>query len=290
MRTSFFSDYKLSHPRLDYCTGLFFIEPDEKYSILVNGSLDLHGHYLTDDYCVDNIMTNKSLLTKVIRCALYVPEYMVNITIINDDEEKATARIFISTCGVISLICLCITFLIYSLLPGFNNLHGKIVQNNIVSITLITLYILITFNNRSSFNSYICIFMGYFGYFSSFAMFFWMSIMCFDLFWTFSRSELQSSTSGTFKFHLYVMTGWGLATLLTIILGILQVVLPVGSEFNPAIGENRCFIDYDRKSALYYAYGPMFLLMIFNVLIFLGIMILFFLAKKSTEAARSSTR
>ena len=224
------------------------------------------------------------------RCAKNLPEYNANITIINDIEEKATARIFISICGVISLISLFITFLIYSVLPGFNNLHGKIVKNNIVSITLLTLNILIIFNNGSSFNSSVCIFMGCFGYFSTFAMFFWMSIMCFDLFWTFSRSELQSSTSGTFKFRLYVMTGWGLATLLTTILGILQVVLPISSEFNPAIGENRCFIDYDRKSALYYAYGPMFLLMIFNFLTFFGIIISFFLAKKSTEAARSSTR
>ena len=238
MRTSFFSDLRLSHPRLDYCTGLFFIEPDEKYAILVNGSLDHHGHYLTDDYCVDNLMTNKSLVTKVIRCAQNLPEYKANITMFNDIEEKATARIFISICGVISLISLFITFLIYSVLPGFNNLHGKIVKNNIVSITLLTLNILIIFNNGSSFNSSVCIFMGCFGYFSTFAMFFWMSIMCFDLFWTFSRSELQSSTSGTFKFRLYVMTGWGLATLLTTILGILQVVLPSVSEFNPAIGEN----------------------------------------------------
>ena len=215
-------------------------------------------------------------------------EFNVNITIINDEDVKA--RIFISICGVISLFCLCITFLIYSILPGFDNLHGKIVQNNITSITLLTIYILIIFNTDLSFSSSFCIFMGYYGYFSSFAMFCWMSIMCFDLFWTFSRSELPSSTSDTFKIRLYILTGWGSAAFFTIILGIFQVALPRSSEFNPAIGEHSCFINQNGNSSLYLFYIPMLLLMIFNFLTFLGIMISFFLAKKSTKAARSSTR
>ena len=205
-------------------------------------------------------------------------------------DENLNIRIFLTVCGVISLFCLLLTFLVYAIIPGFKNLHGKIVLNNIVSITLLTVYLLIVFNTEPSYSTYFCILIGYCGYFSSISMFSWMSIMCFDLFWTFSRSELPSSTSDKFKFRIYWTTGWGSAALLTTTLGLFQACLPEESEFNPAIGEGRCFIDHNGKSSLYLFYIPMLILMVFNSLTFLGIVFSFFLAKKSTKAARSSTR
>ena len=207
-----------------------------------------------------------------------------------DEGKNKNMLAYISICGIISLVCLIFTFLVYCIIPGFNNLHGKIVQSNIISITILTVYLLIVYNTDPTFSSLFCTVLGFSGYFSSISMFSWMTIMCFDLYWTFSRSELPSATSDRFKFRLYCAIGWGSALLLTATLAFLQLRLSSESEFNPAIGEKSCFIDHNGKSMLYLFYIPMLAIMVFNSFIFIAIIISFVIAKRSTKDARSSTR
>ena len=297
LRNSFFHDYLSSHPRLSYCTGVYFLEPDDDYLITENGSLSHLLHALTQDYCIENVGQDGTAVTKVIRCTVNVTtldiqdEYS-NVTLAAEDhEDKNFVLVLINTiCGCISLVCLIFTFLVYFILPGFNNLHGKIVQSNIISITILTVYLLIVYNTDPTFSKLFCTIIGFSGYFSSISMFSWMTIMCFDLYWTFSRSEMPSVTSDKLKFRLYSAIGWGTAFLLTAILAVLQTVLSSESEFNPAIGEKRCFIDHTGYSSLYLFYLPMLALMVFNSLIFLAIIVSFVIAKQATKDARSSTR
>ena len=101
---------------------------------------------------------------------------------------------------------------------------------------------------------------------------------------------MPSVTSDKLKFRLYCVIGWGTAFLLTAILAVLQTVLSSESEFNPAIGEKRCFIDHTGNSSLYLFYIPMLVLMVFNSIIFLAIIVSFVIVKRATKEARSSIR
>ena len=294
LRHSFLQDYLNVHPRLSNCTGVYFLEPKEGYQITENGSLSHENHVLTQDYCIENIMQNETVVTNVFRCTVATVESLVeveedyaNATVAMDVGKNDTLLAYISICGIISLVCLVFTFLVYFIIPGFNNLHGKIVQSNIISITILTVYLLIVYNTDPTFSTLFCTVLGFSGYFSSISMFAWMTIMCFDLYWTFSRSELPSATSDRFKFRLYAAIGWGSAFLITATLAFLQIGLSSESEFNPAIGEKSCFIDHNGKSMLYLFYIPMLVIMVFNSLIFIAIIISFVIAKQSTKEARS---
>ena len=62
--------------------------------------------------------------------------------------------------GVISLVFLLLTFYVYISLPDLHNLHGKIVLSNVVSVFLVTLYLIIVFNILPS-TSIFCLVLGY---------------------------------------------------------------------------------------------------------------------------------
>ena len=295
VRNSFFQDFRDYHPRLVNCTGIYMLEPDDTYQITENGSLYHLGYALTQSYCIENFLQNGTFVTNIFRCTVheefivYEIEWLTNIDW-KMKMQNTPLRTFFSICGIVSLICLILTFLVYWIIPGFNNLHGKIVLSNIISITIFTVFLLIVYNANLS--PLFCTVIGFCGYFASISMFSWMTIMCFDLYWTFSRSELPSSTSARLKFRLYSAIGWGTAVLFTATLAIFQISLPPESEFNPAIGikEGRCFINNNGKSSLYLFYIPLLVIMVFNILIFIAIVTSLVIAKKTTKEARSSTR
>lgn len=130
-------------------------------------------------------------------------------------------RLAYVVCGCVSIIFLAITLYIYLTLPHLRNLHGKIVVSNIVSILMTTVFLLALFNVRakihdvqydvdddaagqddnSSDSSGLaefvvdvgpvpCRLVGYTTYYLGISMFCWMSVMCFDLGWTFVRAKI----------------------------------------------------------------------------------------------------
>ena len=58
---------------------------------------------------------------------------------------------------------------------------------------------------------------GYIGYFLTMSMFCWMTIMSFDLCWTFIRAKVPNKGSAAYKFSIYSCVAWGSSTVLTIL-------------------------------------------------------------------------
>ena len=65
------------------------------------------------------------------------------------DKSEANPVLY-SMGGAVSLGCLLITFVVYRLVPSFRNLHGKIVTMNIICCALVTIYIILVFNNTGT--------------------------------------------------------------------------------------------------------------------------------------------
>ena len=227
-----------------------------------------------------------------------------NLTLESGIRDLASNGILYSSICTFSLICLFCTFLVYWLIPSFNNLHGKIVVMNIICIALETLFIIVIFNigkittiKLGKFDL-VCTLLGYFSYFSTISMFSWMTMMSFDLGWTFTHSEAPRHSSDCHKLRLYSVLAWGLPGLLTLSLALLQALLPWHSEFSPQIGHRKCFLwwgnegwvmDGGGHQPIYYFYIPILLLMLTNTTIFLVIVISIFVAKGKTKVARRST-
>ena len=122
--------------------------------------------------------------------------------------------------GIVSGFFLSLTFGVYLTLDSLNNLNGLIVRNNIVSMTCMTAFMVITFNFTLNFSFLTCKIVGFVGYFFTMAQFAWMAVLSFDIFWTFKKVRLPEEKRSMKKmmYLVYSLLGWGWAALLTLAL------------------------------------------------------------------------
>ena len=216
-----------------------------------------------------------------------------------DEENKLGfhQQIIYNTSIFMSLFGLLVTFVIYLLLPDFKNIHGRIVLNNIIPVTILTLYFLLVFNIQNISYS-LCTFLGYSGYFSGLSMLTWMTVMCIDLYSTFSKVQLATNNPLS-KYFLYFAFGWGVPSIMTITLFLSQMYLPKGSSFNPGIGQNfenelwmekydsKCFLTPSSEKIWFYF--PMLVLLSVNTGVYMIMIIKLAYAKWETRNVRLST-
>ena len=191
--------------------------------------------------------------------------------------------------GIISLFFLCIVFIVYWVLPDFNNLHGKIVLCNVVSIFFLTVFLITVFNFKLE-NHHVCKLVGYVGFFFSISMFSWMTIMCFDISSTFIQEEIPQHSNKQMKFLLYSTFGWGSGIFLSLILLLFETFLPLESDFNPAVGTQSCFISKKGNTFLYLFHLPILVMMIINISSFIFILVFLIRTHRKTKAIRMSRR
>lgn len=138
----------------------------------------------------------------------------------NNNCDRSGVRAFFTFVVSVSLLCLIIALIVYFLNAEYSSMNGKIVMANITATIFVHFYFLSVFYTETGITG--CTVLGYFGYFSNMAMFAWMSVMCFDLCWTFYKVQLPKGEHNK-KFLVYCALGFGLPLLLTILLTILQV-------------------------------------------------------------------
>ena len=128
-----------------------------------------------------------------------------------------------SISGSISCLFLLVTFIVYCSVPELNNLHGKIIISNVATIFLSTAYILIVYNFSHVFSYLVCKIFGYVGYFFTICMFSWMTIMSFDLCWTFMRAKMPRKSSTNLKYMIYSSVAWGWGLALTMLIMVVDI-------------------------------------------------------------------
>lgn len=100
-------------------------------------------------------------------------------------------------------------------------------------------------------------------------MFAWMTVMSFDLCWTFMRARMPRRGSATLKYLLYSLVAWGWGFLLTTTVLLADQLLEEGAPGvpRPGVGHSKCFLE-DRAQGLY-LHAPVLLLMVINGMFFL---------------------
>ena len=203
-------------------------------------------------------------------------------------------RVINSVLGLVSILLLVLTLLVYALLPELHNLHGYLVTSNILANILQTAFLLLVFNLSHWLGDLACKILGYLGYFLTMAMFAWMTVLSIDLAWTLNRSRsglpdlplYLSSSASSFFLHFripgasssrarvlgYTSLAWGLSAVLTLLLVIIDLDLLQLRETlslqQPRVGLHTCFVDPELHGVyLHYPVGGLLLL---NALSFLG--------------------
>ena len=241
----------------------------------------------------------------VLRCTY--KEIIKNLTTKETEDDRTRLeqlefhqQIIYNISLIMSIIGLLVTFVIYMLLPDFKNLHGRIVLNNTISVTFLTIYLLIIWNTQNLSYS-LCKFLGYSGYFSGLSMLTWMTVMCVDLYSTFRKAQLSSNNNPLSKCLVYLAFGWGFPAIMTIVVFLSQIYLPKESSYNPGIGENfkhmletgelrtgsKCFLTPSSEKIWFYL--PMLVILSINCGVYMTIIIKLAIAKWETRNVRLST-
>jgi G protein-coupled receptor Mth (Methuselah protein) len=93
--------------------------------------------------------------------------------------ELINFTLFSSVGMLISLPFLIVTLLVYLLLPELRNLAGKCFMFNVLGLTLS--YTIMQIENFMEIAEKPCIFLGYSLYFSMMLNFFWLNVICFNV-------------------------------------------------------------------------------------------------------------
>ena len=152
---------RVLHPgyRRPDCLSVVAMEPNDTYTVLQNNSLHHADYGVTSHYCVDNARDEAGNTAEmVMKCVSNGTEVIRNIMEENSclGSHVFTIRLVNTVSGVISCIFLIITFLVYVWVPELNNLHGKIVLSNVVSIFFLTSYLVLVYNVSHVMTSTLC--------------------------------------------------------------------------------------------------------------------------------------
>ncbi|XP_072758479.1 probable G-protein coupled receptor Mth-like 2 isoform X1 [Anoplolepis gracilipes] len=171
-------------------------------------------------------------------------------------------------CATVSLLCMLILFLVYTILPELQNIHSFMLRrySSMVFILYFT-NILVMIIKKENLAYSTCIASGLVIYFSSLASSIWLSVMSFDMWWTFrsfssltKRPEQQKK-----KKFIYSIIAWGSPFILTIICVIMETVPSVPKNMiRPRFEVPTCWLRLGSSDQLY-NYGPKIICVIISI-------------------------
>ncbi|KAL4142489.1 hypothetical protein QTP88_004935 [Uroleucon formosanum] len=211
-----------------------------------------------DKFCLDSF-SKFNFQTLPVICS---PELM--------ESEAIGGNMFYTIGMILSLPFLFSTFLVYALIRDLRNLHGKSLMCHVATLLVAYTSLITVQFVTDSINEEWCVFLAYVVQFFFLASFFWLNVMCFDLWWTFSgfrplRGNIQEHEAK--KFLIYSIYAWGSTALMTAITYGMEEYLPDDS-LRPEFGVKSCWFSSFTATLLYF-YGPIGILLFSNLLMFI---------------------
>ncbi|XP_037940672.1 G-protein coupled receptor Mth2-like isoform X2 [Teleopsis dalmanni] len=247
-------------------------DPDDEWKLYENGTMKrLYDNAILSrrDYCL--APHNKSDVYS------FTPMNCPNAVVEPDN-------LFVdSVAMLISIPFFVLTILVYACLPKLRNLHGKCLICYLISLT--SGYSHLVMNNfySTSYSDFKCTFLGFTGYFSFMAAYLWLNVISIDLWHNFRLINCNVNRYIKNKrFTVYSLYAWGMAGALTL-LTLKAQYSDFDYSLKPGIGDQFCWVKHDDWSAMIYFYGPMMLLIFFNIIMFSLISINIYNVKKGLK-------
>ena len=253
------------------CTYIMLTPSEFIINATINNSIVLQSKEQT----AGKIYLNTEFLVLENGSALVCTNYSRNFTIrvgstttegVNFNFDNSQA--ILSLVGqVLSIIALTFQLVVYAILPPLRNLAGK----NLMCLSASLLIAQITFLAGISRTEIygLCVFMAVLIHYSYLASFFWMNIMSFDIWRTFSRNSVAHAESGHVRqFRRYSIYGWGSPCVFVVIAIIMDFSLAPHNPNRPAYGEYMCWIT-NRNALLIFFAVPIALIIISNTVFYI---------------------
>ncbi|XP_044763928.1 G-protein coupled receptor Mth2-like isoform X4 [Coccinella septempunctata] len=230
------------------------LNPQDMFHLQEDLSLYLphEQEYLgTEDYCLD--YTTGGVLIAVLCISMPKEDLSVKLNYVG---------------MIISMPFLLVTFLVYALLPD-RNLHMKALMCYVINLLHAYIFLVTIQLTDEVFEDTVCAILGYCCVFFFLASFFWMNVICVDIFLGFRgfRGVPGVRSSERKRFILYCIYAWGMSLLIVFITFMVNHFGNVGQWFYPGVAVGQCFIRNGIPQLLYF-YGPMGIIIILNVVLF----------------------
>ncbi|XP_018569888.1 G-protein coupled receptor Mth2-like [Anoplophora glabripennis] len=184
------------------------------------------------------------------------------------EEDNKLETIIHVTAKLISVPFLLVTGLVYALLPE-RNLHRTALMLHVFSLLLgngllaIGQYVVIEDDN-------LCFCLGYSILLFMVASFFWMNVICIDIWLAFSglRGFYVQEKIKRRIFAVASCYAWGLPILNVLIVFLLSTYGDENAKYHPGIGVESCFLKNGLATHLFY-FGPILVIIVINIVLFI---------------------
>nr|QPB73588.1 GPCR4 [Penaeus japonicus] len=253
------------------CKEYFLMEPHQVetdvFHLMTDGSLYVpvfQQHFQADRYCMDNFWDPEDNVIRMLPLVCFHEEAA---------ESKACEAMHSYLYPIlllVSCVFLGVTLLVYVSVPELHaKVHGKCLVSH-VSALLIAYCSLITVQwATNKLPTVACKIMASLTHVSFLAAFFWLNVMCFDIWWTLKsmRPVAESGERSRFRFKMYSLYSWGCPLLIAVASFIVQELPEDFGVIKPDFGNTKCWFD-NNKSLWAYFYGFVLTLVVANIIFF----------------------
>ncbi|KAB7506200.1 putative G-protein coupled receptor Mth-like 1 [Armadillidium nasatum] len=267
------------------------LNPSDNFFLLENGSLYITLSKVSMPpslYCVDSFLdSEESLSIKAISCFLDKKE--------ETNKCKEIHRVLYPVLIVISCIFLSITLIVYAVIPELHaKLHGKSLLSHVFSLLIAFLCQLIVVWRSKSLSMTGCKLIALGNQVSFLWAFFWLNVMCFDIWWTLKRMSPvpESGESWRRRFALYSVYAWGCPIVICFVTALMEFLPQISQKNNlilPQFGVRGCWFQ-DVKSTWIYFHGFTLSLYVLNIFFFFHVAAILIKGQRSTEGILRTTR
>ncbi|XP_018567318.1 probable G-protein coupled receptor Mth-like 10 isoform X5 [Anoplophora glabripennis] len=220
-------------------------------------------------------------------CVDRVEDSRVAILCVTTQEE--VNRLILVIGMIISMPFLLATFLVYAILPE-SNLHRKALMNYVLTLFLAYIFLVIVQLYPGKFDeNFVCPALGYLIIFFFLISFFWMNVMCLDMWFAFRgmRGFNGRRLAEKKRFLMYFAYAVGVPSLHILVVFLINKFGNNESDYFPGIGYEKCFLRDGLPNLLYF-YGPMAILITVNVTLFILTAVKIQRVKKETSMLKQS--
>ncbi|XP_013145251.1 PREDICTED: G-protein coupled receptor Mth2-like isoform X3 [Papilio polytes] len=258
--------------------GPWFVQKDGKLFVELTTNIPPWTVLSPDKYCIDTFFYEDgdgNTKTRLDALACFADE-----TPSNHFEVR-------SSCMLISCVFIIATVAVYAWLPELRNMHGRVLMAYLLCLFfgflfMASMQIMLTVDNISAVT---CVILTIIIYYFLQTAFFWLNVMSFDIWWTFSGKSGMGMSKVSKRFCIYSMYAFGVPALFTIILASLEFSGLPPHPFLPLLRYQGCFLF--GRSKLLYLYGPMFILCVANIVFFVMTAVKIAQIKQQTAVLKS---
>ncbi|XP_030756610.1 probable G-protein coupled receptor Mth-like 10 isoform X7 [Sitophilus oryzae] len=210
----------------------------------------------------------------------------VSFVVLGCFEDEAVTKLVDKTVSmIISMPFLLMTFLVYLVLPE-KNVHQVALMFYVLHL-LLAYVCLVTINLSPHLD--FCHAAAYMTLFFFVVSFFWMNVICFDIWYTFSggRGYGSKKSSEKRKLILYTLYAEGLPLLHLLVVYLMDRYMDTDSIHKPNIGVTKCFLA-DGFPNLWYFYGEASISVIANIVFFIFTALKIRQVKKETSMLKQN--